>query len=173
MFFRVEYIYESLNFSQPLNLDNLSKGISLLQEATVALDVQKETALRKLAELTQPRKEGCLWKAKTAVKESAQKIQKRFAHWDEDDDDDDDDEEEEEEHNHHHHHHHPHHLPSPRKLREIKKVLEDIKQINFKISHFEAGFIGEGLPGREWYAHTGTAPGRWSVLFNSPKRLSL
>ncbi|CDZ97375.1 Transferrin receptor and related proteins containing the protease-associated (PA) domain [Phaffia rhodozyma] len=51
--------------------------------------------------------------------------------------------------------------PCKKQLHKIRKVLKEIQTINRKISKFEAGFLGDGLKGREWYKHTGTAPGRW------------
>jgi hypothetical protein len=55
-----------------------------------------------------------------------------------------------------------HSKPSRKEMKKIKKVLETIKEINGKLAKFESGFIDEdGLPGREWYKHIGTAPGKW------------
>ncbi|WVW83943.1 hypothetical protein I302_105966 [Kwoniella bestiolae CBS 10118] len=53
-------------------------------------------------------------------------------------------------------------LPSPEKLKEIKKVLKEVRVVNKKLQHFEYGFISEkGLKDREWYKHKITAPGLW------------
>ncbi|SNX85429.1 related to glutamate carboxypeptidase II [Melanopsichium pennsylvanicum] len=46
--------------------------------------------------------------------------------------------------------------------KEIWKVLGEIRRVNKKLQTFEQGLISkEGLKGREWYKHLGTAPGRW------------
>ncbi|CCF52104.1 hypothetical protein NDA14_000371 [Ustilago hordei] len=46
--------------------------------------------------------------------------------------------------------------------KEICKVLGEIRGMNKKLQTFEQGLISkEGLKGREWYKHLGTAPGRW------------
>lgn len=46
--------------------------------------------------------------------------------------------------------------------KEIWKVLGEIRVLNKQLQTFEQGFISkQGLKGREWYKHLGTAPGRW------------
>lgn len=46
--------------------------------------------------------------------------------------------------------------------KQIWKVLGEIRGLNKKLQTFEQGLISkEGLKGREWYKHLGTAPGRW------------
>lgn len=46
--------------------------------------------------------------------------------------------------------------------KEIHKVLAEVRKVNKKLQSFEQGFISkEGLKGRQWYKHLGTAPGRW------------
>ncbi|OXM82196.1 membrane protein [Cryptococcus neoformans Bt63] len=53
-------------------------------------------------------------------------------------------------------------LPTPRRIREIKNVLKEIRIINKKLQNFESGFLSQdGLKDREWYKHKGTAPGLW------------
>ncbi|AAW40887.2 protein-vacuolar targeting-related protein, putative [Cryptococcus deneoformans JEC21] len=53
-------------------------------------------------------------------------------------------------------------LPTPGRIREIKKVLKEIRIINRKLQNFESGFLSQdGLKDREWYKHKGTAPGLW------------
>lgn len=54
------------------------------------------------------------------------------------------------------------HRPCPKRMRAIRKLLEEVRKINGKLAGFEGGFIDEaGLPGREWYRHLGVAPGMW------------
>ncbi|SPO26993.1 related to glutamate carboxypeptidase II [Ustilago trichophora] len=49
-----------------------------------------------------------------------------------------------------------------RKDKKFWKVLAEIVSVNRKLRTFEQGLISkEGLKGREWYKHLGTAPGRW------------
>ena len=67
---------------------------------------------------------------------------------------------------HHHHHHRLHRGKGKRNKerieKEIRKVLGEIRSVNKKMQTFEQGLISdEGLKGREWYKHLGTAPGRW------------
>ena len=46
--------------------------------------------------------------------------------------------------------------------KQIWKVLGEVRAVNRKLQTFEQGLISkEGLKGREWYKHLGTAPGRW------------
>lgn len=46
--------------------------------------------------------------------------------------------------------------------KEIRKVLAQIRRVNQKLQTFEQGLISnDGLKGRAWYKHLGTAPGRW------------
>ncbi|GAC94468.1 glutamate carboxypeptidase [Pseudozyma hubeiensis SY62] len=46
--------------------------------------------------------------------------------------------------------------------KQIRKVLAEIRAVNKQLQTFEQGFISkQGLKGREWYKHLGTAPGRW------------
>ncbi|EST04820.1 Protease-associated domain, PA [Kalmanozyma brasiliensis GHG001] len=46
--------------------------------------------------------------------------------------------------------------------KEIWKALREVRATNKKLQTFEQGLISEeGLKGREWYKHLGTAPGRW------------
>lgn len=53
-------------------------------------------------------------------------------------------------------------LPTLGHVKEIKKVLEEIRVINKKKQGFEGGFISEeGIKDREWYKHKGVAPGAW------------
>ena len=53
-------------------------------------------------------------------------------------------------------------LPSPGKIKEIKRLLDEVRTINRKLQHFEQGLISEeGLKDREWYKHKGVAPGLW------------
>lgn len=41
-------------------------------------------------------------------------------------------------------------------------MLGEIRVLNKQLQTFEQGFISkQGLKGREWYKHLGTAPGRW------------
>ncbi|GMK59448.1 hypothetical protein CspeluHIS016_0800540 [Cutaneotrichosporon spelunceum] len=46
--------------------------------------------------------------------------------------------------------------------REVRKILAAIRRVNRKLRDFEKGFLApEGIRGREWYRHKGTAPGKW------------
>lgn len=57
------------------------------------------------------------------------------------------------------HHHHKH---GGKVDKELKKVLLEVRKVNKRLQTFEQGLISkEGLKGREWYKHLGTAPGRW------------
>ena len=57
--------------------------------------------------------------------------------------------------------HHDHH-GKDKLEKQIWKVLLEVRKLNKKLQTFEQGMISnQGLKGREWYKHLGTAPGRW------------
>lgn len=133
---KVAHIHTSLGFEDELDLSSLSSAIGKVQKATVELDVQTADALKKLKELIQPGKRAS---CRAFAKRSLDAIVGR---------------------SHKDRRPHPHPpMPSPDKIKKIKKVLEQIREINHKRAGFEAGFISEeGLPKREWYRHLGVAP---------------
>ncbi|KAJ6628922.1 Isocitrate/isopropylmalate dehydrogenase-domain-containing protein [Mycena sp. CBHHK59/15] len=62
----------------------------------------------------------------------------------------------------HQHDGHPH-LPRVPPIFKFIKAARRVTKVNKKLAAFEQGFISEeGIKGREWYRHTGVAPGRWT-----------
>lgn len=122
---KVAHIHSALSFTDDLDLSSLSSAIAKVQKATAKLDLQTADALKKLHELIKPGKRAsCHAFAKRAVDAVVGRgggERKQI---------------------------HP--MPSPGRIKKIKKVLEEIREINGKLAGFEAGFISEdGLPGRE------------------------
>lgn len=168
--FRIEAIAQKFEYN--ITFGELAHAIAKVQNASVALDVQADTAVTKLAKLLpSPSSHGphhhsmmrrAVWKIKRFFGFKPKCHGARFdaAHIREYEDD-----EVEHRHSHHsHHHNRPHafghpkpHLPiPPKKLKELKEVLLEIRSINKKLAGFEKGMLSEeGLSGREWYLHKG------------------
>ncbi|WVF71481.1 hypothetical protein IAT40_006287 [Kwoniella sp. CBS 6097] len=153
---KVEAIVDEHDFAEKINLDSLASSIRSAQSASAKLDEQRAKALEKLQKLLPKPKhfKPTFWQRLAAAFEcshaSREEKNLHLPTWD--------DEQEavigmtKEWPN----------LPSSSKLKEIKKVLKEIRGINKKLQHFEHGFISEhGIEGREWYKHKGVAPGLW------------
>lgn len=141
---RVEHIAGSLNVASELNFTELSASIGSVIEASQSLDVKKTAALQKLRKLLpkvkRPKRgftgriKHAMWKVRAKCgSKKAQEILKQMDRWRE-----------------------PgteellkggehHSKPSPplKNIKEIRKVLVEIRGINHKLKGFEGGFISE------------------------------
>ncbi|WRT66400.1 uncharacterized protein IL334_003356 [Kwoniella shivajii] len=157
---KVEVIANSTSLLDSINFSTLSKSIESIQESSIKLDTERVEVLEKLRKLLpKPKSEkkrsfiSRLFNKKCSSHnqedldiqiqtwESAERTELELPRL-------------------------PHlpipRLPSPDKIKEIKKVLGEIRVINKKLQKFEYGFIStDGLKDREWYKHKVTAPGLW------------
>ena len=142
--YRIERIAESLDFASDLDLDSLSTSIQSLIKASTALDEEKHDAVNKLRKLLPKPKNPkhsffgrlrCMWyslRYKCGSRSSGEKL-KQMQLWRE-----------------------PSvaeqlsgmevtesRLPRLKGMRDIKKVLLEIRGINQKLKGFEGGFISE------------------------------
>ncbi|ORY34010.1 hypothetical protein BCR39DRAFT_518112 [Naematelia encephala] len=157
---KVEKVASVLGFSKSLDLTSLGESIDNLIAASLSLDAKKEVALERLHKLLpNPHhyRRGLFrsiarkwWQLRSSFGSS--KAQSRLATMDSWIPVDNQGAR------------FPH-LPIPnipKKIREIKAVLKEIREINKKLQGFEGGFIStEGIKEREWYKHKGVAPGLW------------
>ncbi|OCF36828.1 membrane protein [Kwoniella heveanensis BCC8398] len=153
---KVEAVLDENNFSNKINLDSLASSIKSVQSASATLDEQRAKALEKLRKLLPKPKhfKPSFWQrlapSLSCAHASAEMQGAQLPTWDDKQEDVGAVVKE-----------WPR-LPSPSKLKEIKKVLKEIRSINKKLQHFEHGFISEeGITSREWYKHKGVAPGYW------------
>ncbi|KAK4687379.1 N-acetylated-alpha-linked acidic dipeptidase, partial [Tremellales sp. Uapishka_1] len=138
---KVESVASTSGLSDDIDFKNLSSSIEHLTHVSSKLDDEKVAVVEKLRKLLpRPhrswmgrfRSRGCRQEEDLSLEERLTRLPQMPA------------------------------LPSSRKMREIKKVLEEVRVINKKVQSFEWGFISEeGIKEREWYKHKGVAPGKW------------
>ena len=138
---RVEAIAESLGFSADLNLTALETSIKSLVSTSESLDEEKVVALTKLRKLLPKPKHGLfsrfrrgLWRvrARCGSHKSLQSLQQMDL-WQEPSMEEQVGEALDRK---------PH-MPPIKNIKEIKKVLLQIREINMKLKGFEGGFISE------------------------------
>ena len=141
---KVEHIAESLNVAFELNFTSLSTSIKSLVETSESLDVLKNNAIEELRKLLPKAKDpkhgvlGCIrraiWKvrAKCGSKKGEEKLRQMELWRDPGVESQLTDKK-----------HHSKPSPPMKKIKEIKKVLLEIRGINKKLKGFEGGFISE------------------------------
>lgn len=133
---KVASIAESMDVADQLEFAGLKESIRRVQNASVALDRQAAAALDRLHRLVPHSPRGDEAGLARAWENARRLVMTAFGG-------EHHDESHPHRHGHHHkgHHHHAHPRPDPKKVKEIRKILREIRGINQKLAGYEAGYV--------------------------------